>query len=801
MKLRVSRAAQRILQCVSATACGALLAAPAAAQQIEEILVTAQKREQRALEVPAALTAISGDFVQDAGIESVGQLEFYIPSLVIAENSGSAIVASALVTRGIGVNGNIPYFEPSTALFVDGAYRSRSALGFDDLVNVERIEFLRGPQSTLYGRNASAGVLSVLTQRPRAEWGGFVDVTGQIENAGEDPFGFLAKGEFSGPLSGSVGGGLSFTYRNLGDLYEVTGSPQIDSVNGEEAYTLRGQLEFKPSDALNIRVTGGLGDRDVNGPASELFFADDAFEGLFPLLEGVNDGLRARQNGVDLGAEANAQFDELLALGAVPTAEGVPVTPPHNDIWDRRVHWDEPKFGSLDGSDVVMDIRYELANGWTINAVSSYNEYETFDHQDLDQTPMQIGIFEEEQKGNAFSQEIRLSSLSGDGPLDWIVGAFYLQDELSRNVQFQMGPNAILLGAGLDGDVGQFDGSVDTDSFSVFGEVTWRPRDKWEVAAGLRWIDEKKDATKINSSFNGTDPASAVFLGGVFAPVFDPTGNGSDSYSTSDTTYSIRASYAVAEDVFVYGLHSRGFKSGGFNVVWGPIGPTQEGFQFEDETVDAFELGLKGTFIDGRVQLSANVYHQTHDNYQTAAFIGTIFNLSNAQEASTQGLEMDAQWAPTDRLRLSVSLALTDAKYEEFTTAPCSAVDTPDADGNCDQSGERLPFVSDWNTNIGAQYQLPLAVGELTLRADLALAGDYNPDLQLAPYYEQDGYERLNLRATWGTERFDLTGFVNNLTDAEVVDWAGAANIVPGTSGQFIIQSGRTFGLTGRIKF
>ncbi|MBM3344915.1 MAG: hypothetical protein FJY55_00200 [Betaproteobacteria bacterium] len=801
MSIRGSRVVRGIIRIMSITACGAIVAAPAAAQQLDEIIVTAQKREQSLLEVPAAVSAISGDSLQSAGIESVGELEFYIPSIVIAENSGSAVVATALVTRGIGVNGNLPYFEPSTALFVDGAYRSRSALGLDDLVNIDRVEFLRGPQSTLYGRNASAGVLSVLTERPRDEWGGFLDVTGQVESVGEDPFGFLARGEASGPVSDTVGAGLSFTYRDLDDVMEVTGSPQIDSVNGEESYTVRGQLEFKVSDALNVRVTGGIANRDLNGPASELFFDAGSF-GLFTLLESFNDGLRARQNGEDLGAGANATFDGLLALGVVPTAEGVPVTPPHNDAWDRRVHWDEQKFGGLEGSDVALDIRYELANGWTLNAVSSYNEYEAADHQDLDQTPLPIGTYEETQEGDAISQEIRLTSKAGDGPVDWIVGAFYLKDELSRQVEFQIDADGPLLGAGVNGDVGRFVGSLDTDSISVFGDLTWRPADKWELAAGLRWIREEKDAVKTNSRFNGSGPVSAAFVAGPFASVFDPSDSGSDDLSTNDTTYSVRVSYDINDDLLLYGLHSRGFKSGTFNIVWGPVGPAEDGFEVRNETVDAFELGVKGTFADGRVQLSADVYHQTHEDYQTAAFIGTIFNLSNAEEASTQGLEVDAQWAPTDRLRLSASLAFTDAEYEEFTNAPCSTVDTPDANGNCDQSGYQLPFVSDWTATIGAQYERPLPLGDLILRADLAVAGDYNPDLQLAPYFEQDGYERLNLRATWSTERFDLTGFVSNLTDAEIVDWGGASNLGQGTtSGQFIIQSGRTFGLTGRVKF
>ena len=164
-------------------------------------------------------------------------------------------------------------------------------------------------------------------------------------------------------------------------------------------------------------------------------------------------------------------------------------------------------------------------------------------------------------------------------------------------------------------------------------------------------------------------------------------------------------------------------------------------------------------------------------------------------------MELDIQWAATENWRFSAGVALTDAKYEDFARGPCNALSTPDANGFCDQSGDRLPFVSDWNLNLGTEYEVPLSSGAVVLRADVALAGDYNPDLVLAPYYEQDGYQRINLRATWQTERFDVTAFVHNLSDEEIVDWAGAANVIPGASGQFVIQAARTYGVTARVKF
>jgi outer membrane receptor protein involved in Fe transport len=792
MNATISRAVRRILRGFGLAACGLVAAGPAGAAQLEEIVVTAQKREQNLLDVPLAVSAISGQTLEATGIESVADFEFLLPALVVAENSGGALVSTALVTRGIGVNGNIPYFEPSTALFIDGAYRSRSSLGLGDLVSIDRVEYLRGPQSTLHGRNASAGVLSVYTSRPRDEWGGFVELTGEIEDVGEEPFGLSLRGEFSGPITDTLKAGISGTYRDVDDLFEVTGSEEVDSVNGREDYSVRGQIELVPSDAVNLRVTGGVTNREVNGPATELLFAPDAFTGLFPLLEGVNDGLRARQAGVDLGPDANALFDLLLGLGVVPTPEGITVTPPHNAIWDRKIHLDGRKFGYLEGDDVTADLAITFANGWVLNSITSFNQYDAFDSQDIDQLTMPIGRFEEKQDGEAFSQELRLSSPAGEGPVDWILGAFFLKDEMRRQVEFQLGPNAPILGVGINGDTGRFNGGLDTDSFSVFGQINWRATDRLEVAIGARWIDEEKDGFKINSSYNGDGPASPVFQGGGFAAIFDPADSGDSSLSTSDTSYSLTLNYKPTDSMLLYGLYSRGFKSGGFNVVWGPIGPGEPGFNFGDETVDLFEAGLKGTFLDGRVQASVSAFHQTHDDYQTAAFIGTIFNLSNAEEARTQGVELDVAWAASGSWLFSLNAALTDAQYETFTRGPCHALATPDANGFCDQSGDQLPFVAEWTANVGTEYRTPLANGTLRLRADVAMSDDYNPDLVLAPFLEQDGYTRVSLRAGWDNERFGLTAFVNNMTDEEIVDWAGSANVVPGASGQFVIQSGRT---------
>lgn len=801
---------RRQLRTAMAVLCGATVGVSAgvAGSPLEELVVTAQKREQSLLEVPLAVSAYSGDFLLNAGIEGVADLEFSIPSLVVAENSGSAMIATAFVTRGIGVNGNIPYFEPSTALFVDGAFRSRSALGLDDLVNIDRIEYLRGPQSTLYGRNASAGVLSIYTQRPRETWGGFIDATASIEDVGEEPFGVLLRGEASGPLSNTAGAGLSFTFRDVDDVLTVTGSPEVDSLNDLSSTSVRGQLQLDPTERFSVRFTGGMADRQRNGPSNEYFWDPIAVGGLLQLLEDTNDVLRLRQAGVDLeglGAPpgTNDQLDFLLSLGVSPTPEGVSIIPPHNDPFDRKIHQNSPKRNTLRGQDLVVDLEYELANGLLINAVSSYNGFKTEDTQDIDQLTLNVGLFNERQEGTAYSQEVRLSSAIGSGPVDWIVGAFYLRDEMERRVAFALGPDSPLFGVGLNGDTGLFEGTLDTDSISGFTQLAWRPADRLGVTAGVRWIYERKSGTKRNSSFGlGGGDASPVFTGGAFGALFDPADSGDARRSTSDFAYSLNASFDLTDSIIVYGLHSRGIKSGGFNVVWGPVGAGDEGFEFEDETVLAWEIGAKGTLLDGRMQFSSALFTQSHRDYQTAAFVGTIFSLSNADRARTQGIEADLLWAVTDRITAGASVALIDAEYRSFARGACHQLATPDANGFCDQSGLRLPFVSDWSANLHAEYRLPITRGELRFRGEVAMAGDYNPDLVLAPFLEQDGYTHVNVRVGWSNDNWDVTAFANNLTGENIVDWAGAPNVIPASaSGQFTLRAYRTFGLTIRRHF
>lgn len=775
--------------------------------QIEEIVVTAQKREQSLLEVPLSVSALGGVTLEKAGVESVDDIELLIPSFYVAENSGSALIATAFVTRGIGVNGNIPYFEPSTALFVDGSFRSRSALGMSDLVNVERIEMLRGPQTTLYGRNASAGVLAIHTARPREQWGGFVDLRLDREDVDEEPFSYLVRGETSGPLSDTIGAGISFTYRDQDDAFTVTGSPIVTSENDDEAYSVRGQLEFQPNRA-NVRITGGYSDRTANGPAPEIFWDELAVNGLLTLLENTNAVLGLRQAGVDLEAGGappgtNAQLDALLAIGVQPLPEGVTVIPPHNDRWDRRIHMNEPYRYELSGGDITIDASVDLPNGLIFNSVTSYNEYDGEQVTlDIDQLPVDIGRFREPQSGEAFSQELRLSSPEGDGRFDWIAGVFYLYDDMNREVSFLLDGDAPLFGVGIDGDTGFFQGGVTTKSLSAFGQGTWRLNDRTELSAGLRFTDETKDGFKRNSSFNGAGPASPVFLNGGFASVFDPADSGSTERDTTGESFSLTLSHQTTEEWLLYGRYSRGFKSGGFNVVWGPVGPGESGFEFDDETVDSFEVGAKGVVLEGRGQIGLSAFYQTHDDYQTAAFLGTIFSLSNAEEARTQGIELETSWLLTDAFSLALNLSWVDAEYETFTQGPCDALDTPGPGGFCDQSGEQLPFVSDFSGNLSFEYAWPLAAGEVSLRGDLAYASDYNPDLVLAPFLEQDAYTHVNLRLAWSNDTFDVAVFAENLTDAEIVDWAGAVNVIPGTtSGQFVVREGRTVGVSGRVRF
>ena len=720
---------------------------------IEEIVVTAQKRRQALEDVPVVVSVLNSDIIQDAGIVGLADLQNYIPSLLLERNTNP--FATTIRIRGVGNLGNIPNFEPAVGLFVDGAFRSRTGIGMGDLVDVERIEILHGPQSTLYGKNVTAGVVSIVTKRPTDEFEGMLEGIAGSDNE------YALKASVSGPMGDTVSGRLSALARSRDGLtYDLN---RQDDMNEVDQLAVRGQLLLEPTDRLSILAVLGYSDNGTNlkccapdtlyGPVSSAFIA---------------------------------------ALTGQPPSDNDPANRliEHNDVY---------RFES-DASEATLNIEYDFDSA-TLTSLTSFDTYEFSASLDAEQSVLDIWTFDDRQKGDTVSQELRLTS-RGDGSFEWMAGAYYYDNDFTRG---SLDPSEPLLELGqhiapvplpgAPGDRGYFLGTTETRNLSIFGQGTWHLTDRCSVTGGARWFDEEKRFS-VNSSADLAVIPSLALTVTVPAPQ-------SGKRTTDDVAWNLNAQFFATDNLMTYASVSRGVKGGGFNADWGAL--TLEQREFEDEKVLSYELGMKSSFFDRRLTLNVAFFRSQYDNFQNASFLGVTFLVRNAEEVTTKGLEIDSTAILAEWLQMNVSATFLEAKYDRFTNGPCYFGQTPDnpADGTCVLDGEGLPSAPDLRATLGALGHWDVGSGELYARADGIWTDDVQTNTNLDPRSLQSSYSILNGRLGWRNERLDVSAWIQNATDENVALVSGAQALFGATDGglQFFLNDPRRYGLTLRYQF
>ena len=456
---------------VAASACCALTAQA----QLEEVVVTASKRAQSLQDVPMSVSAMSAANMDDAGIQTMDDITRSIPVLEVQSNTSA--VATTFRIRRVGNLGNIPSFEPAVAVFVDGAFRGRSIFGASDMFDVERIEVLRGPQSTLYGKNATAGVIGIYTQAPSDEFILKGELTGGVYEGtdGDAPL-YRFKGGVSGPLTEDLSGSLGLSYSKNDETMgnEIIGGGE--ATNELDRYALRGQLQWDVTEALSARMIVGMVQQDDNNTGSPDYFYDengDLGAAVLPAMQAFSESLTCKDND------------------------------PHNRKGCNYVG----TTADIEAYDATLLLDYTLDNGWVINSVTSYDEYSFRGTQnEVMQLMGPYGKYNDTHDNNAWQQELRLTSVGGE-TIDWLGGLFYYKSEFDRG---DNGGRAMFLSDsasddpvlasilglpfGTPGQEGYVDGSQDTDYYAIYGQATWNINDKFSVTAGARWQKEEKDA-------------------------------------------------------------------------------------------------------------------------------------------------------------------------------------------------------------------------------------------------------------------------------------------------------------------
>ncbi|WP_417610250.1 TonB-dependent receptor [Parasphingorhabdus sp.] len=716
----------KIAKFLTATALTSVIAAsPAYAQDMQSeetiddnvIVVTASKRETTLQETPISVSVTSGETLEDAQIRDVLDLQTVTPSLRVSQLQTSS--ASTFIIRGFGNGDNNFGIEPSVGVFIDGVFRSRSAAALADLPNVQRIEVLNGPQSTLFGKNASAGVISVVTRPPQFEFGGSVEaVYGNYNNV-------VLKGDITGPLTESIAFSIDGSYNRRDGYANIVNLDEEQ--NNRNRWAARGQLLFEPTPDLTIRAIGDFSRIDeiccqvttvVAGPTS----------GAIQLLGG--------------------QFS--------------------TDSFSYDAYLNQIPINKVDNYGGSIQVDYQ-AGPISFTSISSYRELKNLFVSDIDYSSLDIANETRNQKVKTLTQEFRVAS-DFDGPINFLLGGYYFDESISQRSQIENGSQIrdffeVLAGGNpadiIAGNPSVFNGveaglglpqesifrtplltseqfSMDNTSYSIFGTVDFEPIDGLVFTGGFNYTDDKKDFALAQQSF---DPLGQINLidafivgatGGAvttrdqfqalpaanqaallaaaqsaanpllglaafqFQPPFLTIPNAVEDGKTRDDkfTYLLRAAYSVSDEVNVYASYATGFKASSVNLsrdsrpsntdyVAGPGGSIfaapsspildaglavpnlRSGSRFAGpENATVYEVGMKGQWEGFGFNLA--LFDQTIKGFQSLSFTGTGFALQNAGQQSVKGVEFDSTINPTEGLVFTFAMTYLDPKYDSF---------------------------------------------------------------------------------------------------------------------------------------
>ncbi len=715
----------------------------------EEIIVTATKREQTLQEIPIAVTIVTAEALDKAHVRDIKDLQSLVPSLRVTQLQQTG--NTNFVIRGFGNGANNAGIEPSVGVFIDGVYRSRSASALADLPNLERIEVLRGPQSTLFGKNASAGVINVVTAKPNLEeFGGSASLTvGEFSQT-------IVEADISGPLSDTVAFSLSGSL-NKRDGY-FTDLSNGDEYNEHDRWGVRGQLLFKPSDKLELRIIAD---------SEEI---DEACCGVANLVNGPTGGIV-----------------QLIGGQILPEAP-----------FERAQFFDFEPVNEIENSGISLQADYDFSSA-TLTSITAVRKQSKFENGDVDFTSARlINPNSSDTDIDTFTQEIRLTS-SGGGAIDWMIGGFYFDEDVEVNNILTYGQDfrnyadilTVVLGGGTPGldpsplgflepslglpagtffapGQGRFESfGQDNQAISVFGQLDFHMMDdRMTLTVGANYTEDEKDTSAdmivtdvfssldfvqigtgfIFNALTGLPPTpanfalvptafgAAVSLSTVpctastgpacnsllalqplqFMPPFlnFPNAVESGRSKDDDITWTVRLAYDATDNVNVYAGVSTGFKASSWNLsrdsrpFAADLGAINSGglglpnlnagsrFAGPEEAM-VYEIGLKARFE--RASINLTVFEQEIKDFQSNIFLGTGFFLANAGKQSTTGLELEVNYAPVDSLRLSFAGTFMDPKYDSFPLG--EGVNGPE-----DLSGTQVPGVHEISINLSAVY-------------------------------------------------------------------------------------------------
>jgi outer membrane receptor protein involved in Fe transport len=786
---------------------------------VDSIVVTAQKRTQSLQDVPIVVTAVSRQLLENAGVKDIKDLTVLVPGLLVTSTTSESSTSARI--RGIGTVGDNVGLESSVGVVIDGVYRPRNSVGFGDLGDVDRIEVLKGPQGTLFGKSTTAGVINVITAAPtftnhaNAEF-----TTGDYGAVG-------GAAEVSGPLIGdTVAGSLYFADRHRDGFFTVDpgyGPRTSTQDNTQNFFSVRGQLLVEPNSNLKARFIVDYTHRDEQCCAA-VVYRDGVAAGIDAALAGGGGGEAQTPNSFAYKSQSNR--------------------PDPQDVID-------------EGVSAQVDYKMPRLNA-SLTSITAYRDWKSLDGGDFDFSNADLfyrpGTNANSDEFKDFSQEVRFAGT--EGKLEYLVGGFYANEVLHSNFSLLYGtqftnylsllfsssagaPNINFLPANFGASYTPNTGSVDryrqTDNtYAVFTNDTYHITSKLDVNLGLRYtIDNKvlnSDSTNTNdgagcAAVNGAynflgDPATLAVVNSVACLPFEsPAYNDfTDHQSETEDELSgaVKLSYRFNPLVFTYASYARGFKAGGFNLDRvacptdglcadaGALTPDRD-TSFPGEFADSYEVGVKSTLLNRTLILNATAFYQRFTNFQLNTFTGLVFVVTPVPVVNSQGVDADFVWLPTRNLSFQGGVTIADTRFTKGDQAALLA-GNPQYLG---APGARLPLAPLYSASIAATYSHDLGRDYMgAINFDAKYSSQYDTGSDEDPGKEQPAYWLADARLVLGpqSKAWDVEFWSDNVFNQHYIQVAfdsGFQNVPTNGTGVLdaFLGNPRTYGVTLRARY
>lgn len=743
--------------------------------QIEEIIVTATKRDEGLQDIPISVTAFSQDDLDRRGYSNLQGVQESTPNLNFAIHGFDSNVARVTL-RGIGTETLVGGGDPGVALHIDGVYVGRNSASASDIFDIERVEVLRGPQGTLYGRNATGGSVNLVTKRPTDELEGRADITYGNYNA------LRVRGVVNVPLTDKVSSRLAL-YSDTHDGYMENLYDAGRDSNDRDNQGARLQFLWQSDSGNEVLLRGYYSSFGGVGPGARYLGKDIPTANGYPAKYqiGVSAGPKPPR-----GAPITADL-----YNNATTVAGDSVLPRPTD--PHQVRKDAPEFLDQTIKGVDLEATFNLTQGVLLKSISSYQENDNEILVDSDNSELPIATRQRNNMASQFSQEFNLISQT-DSPFQWLLGAYLYHEELTETFRTRLTagllPETLPLPPGATpggGGFGQYRvADYKVDSYALFAQLSYDLTDRLSVTGGVRHTWDNKHQARTTGGLVGTSNNVRFLGGGANGPLPPDAGD----VSFSEFTYRFSADYALSDDNLIFASYSHGYKSGGFDFNGGQVVGGEQ-LPYNPEFVNAYEVGSKNRFYDDRVLLNLTGFYYDYEDLQVFRLTGFGPLTDNAAQSTIRGVEAEVELAPTDGLRFDGAVGYLDATYDTYT------IDIPPSNF----SGNRLNYAPKWTAHAGAEYATPIGPNELVFRVDWSYRSDTFFDRANTAFDTQESYSLVNARIRYNAEEWYIDVFGNNLADKDYV--TGQLINPPFVCGCRVVNVGapRTYGASFGVRF